>query len=192
MSHFTRIATQIKDREALQAAVSKMGFLLNEHSKARYYYGAEMADLVVKLPGKYDIALNLKNEEYEVKADMYDGEVSRYVGKNAGILLQQYSAEKVKIEAFQRGLSVTENEEKGMITLTLTDEESGGQISVVCYSGGKTEIKTSGFPGQGCMKFRDLDEALGSTESFKETMEMYLPERNEGYEYVNNYYVEEE
>lgn len=185
MSHFTKIATKIKDKEALQAAVSKMGFTLKENAQARYYYGSEMADLVVKLPGKYDIALNINNDSYDVKADMYKGEVSKYVGENAGTLFQQYSVEKVKIEAYQKGLSVTEIEEDGKIILTLIDEESGGQISVVCYSGGKTEFKTTGFPGQGCMKFRDLEEALGTTESFKETMEMYLNDEN--HEYVSSY-----
>lgn len=186
MSHFTKIATKIKDKEALKAAVSNMGFSLLENSKARYYYGTQTADMVVKLPCRYDVALNNENgEEYSIEADMYGGYVKEYVGEGAGLLLQQYAVEKVKIEAFKNALSVTQRECKNNIVLNLIDPDQGGQIEVTCFPNGKTEVKTVGFPGESCMRFKSIEEALGSTESIEPTMEMYQEDENNEHIFIS-------
>lgn len=178
MSHFSKIKAKITDEEALRAATTKMGLNLIRNGNARYYSGTQHADLVIKLRGRYDVALNRNADGYEMQADLYSGNVEKEIGPNAGLLMQRYAAEKTRIEAFKRALSVCEKEEGNDIILTLLDSETGGQIQVVCHMGGETEVRTSGFPGQSCMKFSDLETALGSRESFSPTMEMYDPESN--------------
>lgn len=173
MSHFSKINATISDEEALRAATEKMGFSMIMGGKCRYYYGSEEADIVVKLPGRYDVALTRKDESYSLKADLFNGQVEKYIGKDAGLLLQRYSAEKARIEAFKRSLSVTEGEKDGDIVLHLMDPDTGGQIEIICRVGGKIDLQTNGFPGQTCMKFQDLENALGKREDFKPTMEMY-------------------
>ncbi len=185
MSHFSKISAKISDEVALKAATTKMGFTLIPEGMCRYYYGKQRADMVVKLPGRYDVALEKEGDSYTMKADLWGGQVEQYVGPNAGLLMQQYSVEKTRIEAFKKALAVTESKEGSDIILNLTDYETGGQLNVVCKIGGKIEVKASGFPGQSCMKFKDLESALGSTEECYPTMEMYEAEPIKENEQVN-------
>jgi len=82
------------------------------------------------------LALNREGDAYSVQADLYNGQVEQYVGKNAGLLTQRYAAEKARIEAFKHSLAVTEENEGSNIVLTLIDTDTGGQIKVVCHVGG--------------------------------------------------------
>ncbi len=188
MSHFSKINAKISDEEALSAATTKMGLSLIPDGMCRYYYGTEKADMVVKLPGEYDVALTKEGDSYSLKADLYKGQVEKYVGPNAGLLMQRYSAEKARIEAFKKSLAITEVNDGDDIVLTLTDSETGGQIKVVCHIGGEIDVKTSGFPGQSCMKFQDLESALGANLEFTPTMEMYEAEKSMESEHINNMY----
>lgn len=174
MSHFSKINALISDEEALRAATAKMGFTLIPNGQCRYYYGTQKADMVIKLPGRYDVALMKKNDTYSMSADLFNNQVEQFIGSGAGLLMQQYAAEKVRIEAFKRSLAVTSAKRDNDIVLTLTDIDTGGQINVVCHLGGKIDLNTTGFPGETCMKFQDLESALGHREEFSPTMEMYM------------------
>lgn len=178
MSHFSKINAKVQDEQALSEATKKMGFELIFQGQCRYYYGIQSADLVVKLPGKYDIALNKEGDSYRLQADLFGNNVEKYVGPDAGLLMQRYSVEKAKIEAFKKALAVTETTKGNDIVVTTTDYETGGQVEIICHIGGKIEVKTSGFPGSSCMKFKDLEAALGSQEEFTPTMEFYAAEPN--------------
>lgn len=186
MSHFSKINAVISDEEALKAATTNMGFPLIQNGRCRYYYGTAPADMVIKLPGKYDVALTKQDGSYSVSADLYGQHVEKYVGRDCGLLMQKYAAEKVRIEAFKRSLAVTEATLDSDIILTLTDIDTGGQINVACHLGGKIDLKTTGFPGESCMKFQDLESALGYREEFAPTMEMYQEKPVEGTEQIYN------
>lgn len=188
MSHFTKISAEIKDFEALSAAAKKMGFSISKNADCRYYYGSERKDVVINLPGKYDIAATNNGERYNLEADFWQDHVSRYVGPNGDLLTQQYAVEKTRIEAFKNGLGVTEETKGNVTTLTLIDPDTGGQIYVDCYPGGKTEVKTTGFSGTSCMKFRNIEESLGVTEKFAHTDEFYLEEPQAAVEEVHTDY----
>lgn len=184
MSHFSKIKATLSDEEALRATTNKMGFSLVYNGKCRYYYGTIAADIVIKLPGKYDVALMKKSDSYSISADLYSNQVEKYIGQDAGLLMQRYAAEKTRIEAFKKGLAVTEFNKDNDIILTLTDIDTGGRINVVCHIGGKIDLKTSGFPGETCMRFQDLESALGYREIFTPTMEMYEAEPFSGTEHI--------
>lgn len=184
MSHFTKITAEIKDLEALTFAAKKMGFNVQANGMCRYYYGAERKEFVIKLPGQYDVALNKAGDHYDIEADFFQNHVSRYIGQDGNLLMQKYAVEKARIEAFKNGLGVTEKNENGLTTLTLIDPDTGGEIQIDCYPGGKTEVKTSGFQGQGCMKFKNIEESLGEIEKVSHTDEFYLPEPETAVEVV--------
>lgn len=184
MSHFSKINAEISDEEALKAATEEMGFSLVRNGQCRYYYGSKKTDIVIKLPSKYDVALTKKIESYSISADLFDRQVELYVGKDCGLLMQHYAAEKVRIEAFKRLLAVTKATKGEDIILTLTDVDTGGQINVTCHVGGKIDLKTTGFPGETCMKFQDLETAIGHREEFTPTMEMYQERPFDGTESI--------
>jgi len=188
MSHFTKITAQIKDLEALTVAAKKMGFSVAQNANCRYYFGAEKREFVIKLPGAYDVAVTKEDDHYTLEADFYGSHVSTYVGHEGGLLMQKYAAEKAKIEAFKNGLGVTEKTVNDLLMLTMTDPDSGGQIIVECSTDGETQVRTSGFQGQGCMKFRNIEEALGVTEKITHTDEFFVSEPETAVEVVHTYY----
>lgn len=122
MSHFTTVKTQIKDVEALRLAVQELGFELLENAVARGYGGQTThGELVIKLPGPYDVALQKQADgTYAIVTDWWEGHVARHIGKNGGKLLQAYGYHKVAIEARKRGLSVHRQVQKdGSLRVTI-------------------------------------------------------------------------
>lgn len=176
MSHFTKLTTTIKDLEVLSQAAQKMGFRVTRNAPCRYYSGSKEKDFVINLPGKFDLAVAKSGDNYALEADWWGGHVANYVGQGGSRLMQRYAVEKAKIEAYKKGLAVTETQKNDSISLIMIDYESGGQITVECDPNGETQVRTSGFQGETCMKFRDLEEALGVTESISFTDEYYASE----------------
>ena len=105
MSHFTTIQTQVRDLDALRAALGELGLTLLENTSARGYAGNQLQGAyVIRLKGPYDIALNKTPDgSYGLTTDWWDGHVAREVGANFGRLLQLYGIHKTTIEARRRG-----------------------------------------------------------------------------------------
>ena len=108
MSHFTTIQTQIRDIAALRAACQEMGLTIEQNAVARGYgSNAHKGDLVIKLKGPYDIAVNRQPDgTYGFTCDWWDGHVEREVGTNYGRILQLYGVHKARIEAQKKGYTV--------------------------------------------------------------------------------------
>ncbi len=108
MSHFTSIATEIRDWTALQSACAELGLSFSRNSEARGYSGRTIkADAVIGLKGPYDIAVQQKqNGACELTCDWWGGHVEREVGKNYGRLLQLYGVHKAAREARRKGYTV--------------------------------------------------------------------------------------
>jgi hypothetical protein len=176
MSHFSKIQVEITDLEALRAAVARMGFEVIENAECRYYYGTQQKEIVIKLPGKYDAALEKDPEgKYMLTADFYGGHVEKYIGEKGAFLLQLYTVEKAKIEGRKRGFAVTETQGEDHILVTLRDPQ-GGALKVYCYPGGKTITQPDNIHGKSCMKFYDLEKALGFIEEHKLTADFWANE----------------
>ena len=105
VSHFTTIKTEIKDIEALRAAVAELGLKLESNAEARGYAGNKLkGDHVVRLQGPYDVAVNRQpNGSHGLTCDWWDGHVAREVGENYGKLLQLYGVHKAMREARRKG-----------------------------------------------------------------------------------------
>ena len=122
MSHFTTINTQIKDVEALRAAVNEMGLQLIPNTTARGFYQQTLnGEYVIRLKGPYDIAVNQQPDHtYGLTTDWWDGHVEKEVGKDFGRLLQLYGVHKATIEARKKGFSVLRKPQpNGSIKLVL-------------------------------------------------------------------------
>lgn len=177
MSHFTKITAEIKDLEALRLAAANMNLSLESNSYCRYYYGSEPREHVIKLPGRYDVAIEAAgNGTYDIDADFYEGHVEKYIGPQGSELLRQYSIEKLKIEAKKNGYKVYE---AGDGKLKLMDKKSGGKAIVSIGSDGKINVETSGFKGTSCMNFGIIEKALGHIDDIKKKPEYYQANKTE-------------
>ncbi len=105
MSHFTSIETQIRDVSALRAACQEMGLSIEANAQARGYSSNKTkGDLVIRLKGPYDIAVNRQQDgTFGLTCDWWDGHVEREVGAKFGRLLQLYGVCKAQAEARRKG-----------------------------------------------------------------------------------------
>jgi hypothetical protein len=123
MSHFTTIKTQIKDIDALRAALREMGLALFPNADARGYSSNQThGDFVIRLNGPYDIALTKQSDNsYGLITDWWSGHVEKEVGKNFGRLLQLYGIHKTMQEARKKGFSaLRKTQADGSIKLILS------------------------------------------------------------------------
>lgn len=107
MSHFATVETQVRDAAALKNACAELGLQVLDNAVARGY-GSNSAkgDLVIRLQGPYDIALNRQPDgNYGLTTDWWGGHVEKEVGKDYGKLLQLYAVHKAQIEARKKGLT---------------------------------------------------------------------------------------
>ncbi len=122
MSHFTTIQTQVRDLDALRAALGELGVTLLANTNARGYLNNTLhGDFVIRLKGPYDIALNkVPGGSYGLTTDWWDGHVEKEVGSQFGRLLQLYGVHKTMIEARKKGHFVQRKAQKdGSIKLVI-------------------------------------------------------------------------
>ena len=122
MSHFTTIQTQVRDLDALRAALGELGVTLLANTEARGYASNILkGDYVIRLKGPYDIALNKTPDgSYGLTTDWWDGHVEKEVGSQFGRLLQLYGVHKTMIESRKKGHMVQRKAQKdGSIKLVI-------------------------------------------------------------------------
>ena len=107
MSHFAKVATEIRDIGALRAACTELGLVLADNAVAcGYGSNTVKGDLVIRLKGPYDIAVIKQDDgNYGLTTDWWGGHVETEVGKDYGRLLQLYAVHKAQIEARKKGLT---------------------------------------------------------------------------------------
>ena len=122
MSHFTEIQTQIRDVSALRAACEELGVRVLTKTQARGY-GANKrkGDLVIRLNGPYDIAVNHQQDgTFGLTTDWWGKHVEKEVGANYGRLLQLYGVYKAQAEARRKGFTTRRQSLRdGSIKLTI-------------------------------------------------------------------------
>ena len=121
MSHTTTVKATIKSKSAIERSIKQLATEINGieilyDAKPRMYYSNQMGicDIVIKLPGAYDVGLKLNsNNEYDIVFDEYANHVSKYLGsrnkkiKNSSDhiskFLQEYSFQVASETAFNQG-----------------------------------------------------------------------------------------
>ena len=121
MSHFTTIETQVRDIPALREACRELGVELLENAVARgYAANTHKGDLVIRLKGPYDVALNRQQDgRYGLTCDWWDGHVEGELGPGYGKLLQLYGLYKAQAEARRKGYT-TRRQQLGDGSIKLT------------------------------------------------------------------------
>jgi hypothetical protein len=116
MSHIVTIKTEVRDTIAVRAACHRLSLAEPTQGKAKLFSG-EAEGLIVKLP----------EWQYPLVCDVASGQLryDNYAGhwgdqKHLDRFLQAYAVEKAKLEARNRGHSVTEQSlSDGSIKLTV-------------------------------------------------------------------------
>lgn len=166
MSHFSKVDVEIRDMEALERAVSNMGFEIKHNIGCRYWGGQEVMDTVIKLPGKYDCGVVKTGETYSLKYDKYGNWVEPHIGVDGQMLLINYSKAKVELEARKLRYKCVAKGEKLVV---YNPKKTSEQLEVSFNPDGSASMQAKGFKGSGCMVFSDLEEALGVVKEHTKT-----------------------
>ena len=137
MSHICTVQCEIKDLAAAEEAAKALGCTVEHGTKPRYYGtqfqggGGESkpCDLVVKLPGKYDLGIFKKDDgTYSFMCDneLLSGSFGRndagrtLMGENAGRFRQEYAAAVAMKAARKKGIAAFRKvREDGNVVITL-------------------------------------------------------------------------
>ncbi len=122
MSHFSRIQTQIVDKEFALQAIKDLGFSYEEGEQEIRAFGGQKTpvDIRIKLPLSYDIGLRKKGNSYEIVADWFGVRgIKREDFTNRLTQRYAYHAARQKLE--QQGFNMVEEkvEETGQIRIVL-------------------------------------------------------------------------
>lgn len=179
MSHFTSISTEIRDLEVCKKALNNMGLNMTERGNCRYYFGTIIKDNVVKLPGRYDMALeNKNNETYSISADFYEGDVERTIGERGSILLKNYGIEMLKKSAKNMRFSInTIDSNTNTFKIRDPQDPNGGYMIVTFDEHGNAEFMPKGIKGRNCSKFLALEDSIGKAQKREFFKEYYATER---------------
>lgn len=172
MSHFTSISTEIRDIEICKKALNNMGLELQAIGDCRFYFGSEIKENVVKLPGPYDMALESNgNGGYQITADFYRGYVERTIGYGGEVLLQNYATEMLRSVAKKMHMSVSQHENG--LKVRDPQDPNGGFMIVQFGKDGSVSFEPRGIKGKNCSKFLKLEDALGKVVRREFTKEYY-------------------
>lgn len=106
MSHIVEIKTEVRDRNAIEAACGRLQLKPPVQGEARLFSG-NATGVIVELPNwKYPVVFDTANGE--ARYDNFNGRWGQQVQLEK--FLQQYAVEKTKIEARKRGHTCTEQQ----------------------------------------------------------------------------------
>lgn len=144
MSHIVRSKSEIKNLAYAKAAAQRLGLTVEENVKPRYYnpMGTEssVCELVIKLPGKYDLGLKADGKGgyvYECDSELLSGSYGRndagrqLLGDNAAALMLTYNEIKTEDALMMAGISFTKSVENGVTIYEAADPIALGLVQGV-------------------------------------------------------------
>jgi hypothetical protein len=134
VSHISKIEVEIQSLEDLKAACQELGFRFMENQKTHKWYGTNRGsendgqkdlgkcDHAIKVPKcKYEIGIVKNGNHYNLLWDSYyTGGLEERIGKDAGLLKQAYSVQRIKREARIKGYRVLQKKVTNGIRLVLS------------------------------------------------------------------------
>lgn len=122
MSHFSRIRTQIVEKDHLLQAIKDLGFNYEEGElKVHGFAGQQQpAEIVIRLPLSYDIGFRKNGEFYEIVTDWF-GVRGIKLEEFTSKLTQRYAYHVTRVKLESQGFSLVEEQvqETGQIRLLL-------------------------------------------------------------------------
>jgi len=137
LSHIAKIKLEILSLEDLKAACQRLGFIFQENQKTYQWYGHWVGDspllegIALSDLGKCDHAIRIQDCAYEIgvikrgakylllRDSWHAGGLEQKIGKDAGILKQAYTIERIKREAKRKKYQVREIKNDQSIRLVL-------------------------------------------------------------------------
>ena len=136
MSHISKVEVEIQSLEDLKAACKQLGFQFCEGQKTHTWYGTARAsvsenntetdlgkcDHAIKVPKcKYEIGIVKNGNHFSLLWDSYyTGGLEKRIGKDAGLLKQAYSVQRINREARIKGYRVVQKKLTNGIRLVLS------------------------------------------------------------------------
>jgi hypothetical protein len=122
MSHFSRIKTQIVEKEYLLLALKDLGYQVEEGPVELKGFGAQYTSVDIKVPLRLsgDIGFRKVGENYEIVADWW-GIRGVKEKEFADAVSQRYAYHATRAKLEQQGFTLVEEEtgEKGQIRMVL-------------------------------------------------------------------------
>lgn len=122
MSHFSRLKTQIVEREYLVMALKDLGYQVEEGPVALRGFGAQTTNVDLRVPLRLsgDIGFRKTGEHYEIVADWW-GVRGVKQKEFADAVAQRYAYYATRARLEQQGFTLVEEEtgEKGQIRMVL-------------------------------------------------------------------------
>jgi hypothetical protein len=137
VSHVSKIELEIKSLEDLKLACQRLGFAFCQDQKTYAWYGRYVGDsplpkgFAEEEMGKCDHAIKVPDCGYEIGVvkqegaytllwdSWYSGGLEEKIGKDAGILKQAYTIERIKREARRKNYQVREIKKDRSMRLVL-------------------------------------------------------------------------
>lgn len=122
MSHFSRIHTQMREKDFVLKALKDLGFTAEEGQQEVRGFGGQKTPVDIRIPLKnsYDIGLRLKGNAYEIVGDWFG---VRGVNQQelTNRLAQRYAYHATRAKLGQQGFDMVEEkvEETGQIRIVL-------------------------------------------------------------------------
>lgn len=102
MSHYMKITTTLFKESAICETANRLGFVVSRNNYCRGYNGqTTKCDLVINLPGQYDVGFQKTNGGYEMIADFWANHISSYLA-NPDVLDENPDSNEAKISKFQQ------------------------------------------------------------------------------------------
>ncbi len=126
MSHFSRVKTEFRNREALLSSLAEMGFSVEQDAMIRGYRGLQNVDIAARSRDGNEIGF-IRNSDgsYDMVADWWtkkgpkEEELARDLQEMAGRVQQEYARRVVLEQTRSEGFSVVEEtkEQDGSIRI---------------------------------------------------------------------------
>jgi hypothetical protein len=126
MSHFSRIATKIKDRQTLVRCLQEMGYEVVEDGTVRGYHGQQQVDLRIQTGKGYAIGFRRNDQgAFEIVADWWGvkgADQDRFVAdlqNQMNRIQRDYALKMVMEQSERQGYELVEQEEEGDGTIRI-------------------------------------------------------------------------
>lgn len=126
MSHFTNVATKIKDLVALKKALEDLGYAFTEDEngvEVRGWLGKKTtAELSIQASKTYDVGVQKTATGYEFVADWWGVESTRGITQEKFVqaVTQRYAYHKVMSEMARQGFTIETDEVRDDKTIAIT------------------------------------------------------------------------
>jgi len=125
MSHYSRVRTQFRHREALIQCLEQLGYTVETDTMIRGYRGQHAVDIAVKTAKGYGVGFVRNGETYDMVADWWgvsgvgEKQLANELQEHAGRIQKEYAKAMVLEQAAKEGFSLVSQTDEADGTVRL-------------------------------------------------------------------------